>query len=214
MASVFEFRIIDLQTAKPFIETWHYSKKVPSGKNIFFGWFVGSELYAVANYGLGVNPAQERFLAQMTAKPVSKTNLLELKRLCRTEPRRGPLTQFLALCHQTLRERGFRFVVAFSDPLFNPFRKKIGNTPYDSGGIYKAANFQYLGKTAPERHVIDRAGGLHHRRVAYRFMKRTNAQREVASRRKLMTLPQARKVLGFTPIITMPKDRWFIDLGD
>jgi hypothetical protein len=213
MRSTFQFRSLDLQTARLFIETWHYSKRVPTGRNIFFGWFADGELYAVADFGIGVNPRQERFLSQLTGKLVSKANLVELKRLCRTDPRRQPLTQFLSLCHRALKKQGVRFVVAFSDPAFNPLPEKIGSTPYDSGGLYKAANFQYLGKTLPERHVIDRAGGIHHRRVAHRFMKRANAQREVEGRRKMMTLPEARKVLGFVPIITMPKDRWFIDLG-
>ena len=33
----FEVRLISQKEAKPFIEQWHYSKRCPTGKNIFFG---------------------------------------------------------------------------------------------------------------------------------------------------------------------------------
>lgn len=175
--------------ARPFIEAWHYSKCVPTGHNIFFGWFNGDELYAVANYGWGVNPYQEKFLTRVTGYPVDRATCLELKRLCRVEPRDeiAPLTKFLSKCHGELRRRGIHFIVSFSDPEYG-----------HSGGIYKAASFQHLGQTAAERHVVDKDGNKLHRRVAYRH-----------SRRNGISISESRKQLGLTPIITKPKDRWF-----
>ena len=31
---------IPLTIARPFIEKWHYSRNVPTGKNIFLGWYI------------------------------------------------------------------------------------------------------------------------------------------------------------------------------
>jgi hypothetical protein len=49
---------IPLTIAKPFIEKWHYSQIAPTGKNVFFGWYITdftgtAILYAVADYGIG-----------------------------------------------------------------------------------------------------------------------------------------------------------------
>lgn len=114
-----ELRIITARQARPFVERWHYSKNVPGGKNVFFGWFANGRLYAVANYGIGVSMNHDTTLAKLTGEPVTRENLFELKRLCRVEPAKAgmPLTKFLAGCHRILkREHGIRFVVSFSDP--------------------------------------------------------------------------------------------------
>lgn len=198
---------ISLALARPFIKKWHYSKRVPTGKNVFVGWFIRGRLYAVACYGIGVNGLQDRYLARVTGKPVTQANLYELKRLCRVEPRDEclPLSRFLALCHRRLKRKGIRFIVSFSDPEHNRF-PRLKDTPYASGGVYKAANFQYLGKTNPEWHLLDREGTKRHRRYAYRYMQR---QRRLGNR---VSPAEARAILGVTPIRTEPKDRWFLDL--
>ena len=203
-------REIPLETARTFIENWHYSRKIPTGKNVFFGWYVGDSLYAVADYGIGVNPFLHEFLTKITQKPVTQSNLYELKRLCRMDPSnpRYPLTKFLSICHKNLRrDHGIRFIVSFSDPEHNRFRDQK-DVPYSSGGIYKAANFEYLGKTNAEMHVIDEQGITHHRKYAYRYMQRQHAKGNA------ITLNEARQALGVVPIKTEPKDRWFIDLGE
>lgn len=195
--------------AKEFITTWHYSKRVPTGKNVFFGWYVGQILYAVADYGIGVNPNIENFLATITKQNVTRTNLFELKRLCRTDPPNPdyPLTKFLSICHKLLkREHGIEFIVSFSDPEHNRFAIQK-NVPYSSGGIYRAANFTYLGTTNAEIHVIDEKGIKRHRKYAYRFQQRENKKGNP------ITIGEARKILRLTTIKTAPKDRWFLSLG-
>lgn len=177
------------QQAKPFIEKWHYSNCVPTGHNIFFGWFDdNADLYAVGNYGWGVNPYQESFLSRVTGYTISRENCLELKRLCRREPSIGvELTGFLSVCHKELRKRGIEYIVSFSDPAYG-----------HCGGIYKAASFRHLGKTNAEMHVVDEAGNPVHRRIAYRHAKRNG-----------ISIAESRKILGLTPKKTVPKDRWF-----
>jgi hypothetical protein len=202
-------RQIPLAVAKPFIERWHYSRGIPTGKNVFFGWYLLGTLYAVADYGIGVNGNLARYLARVTEKPVTRSNLFELKRLCRIDPQNTacPLTKFLGRCHKFLkRKHGIRFIVSFSDPEHNQFLIQK-DVPYNSGGLYKAANFEYLGKTNAEWHVMDEQGDRRHRKFAYRFMQRQCAKGNP------ITIAEARTLLGLTRVQTEPKDRWFLDLG-
>lgn len=188
----FHVRPITHEEAKPFIEGWHYSKRVPTGKNIFFGAFIGMVLYAVACYGIGVNPYQARYLARVTSLPVTDGNLVELKRLCRIEPpiNELPLTKVLAVCHRMLRKQSVSHVVSFSDPAYG-----------HKGGIYRAANFRHLGKSNAEWHLVDAEGIPRHRRYAFRY-----------ARRKKIPLEQARQELGVKRVKTARKDRWFLAL--
>jgi hypothetical protein len=98
---------IDRTVAEPFIKQWHYSHRVPTGRNIFFGWYTDEGLYAVADYGIGVNGYQAKYLARQTGHNVGSSNLLELKRLARVEPCQAdmPLTRFLLPCDSEKRWR-------------------------------------------------------------------------------------------------------------
>ena len=184
---------IEPSTAIPFIKRWHYSGCATKGDHRYFGWYVGDDLYAVDDYGLGVNPYQASGLTKLTGVTIHPFELVELKRLCRTEPRRDPLqlTQFLAECHRRLAEPGVRYVVAFSDPA-------RGHT----GGIYRAAGFRHLGVTKAEFHAVDGSGAIHHRRVYYRH-----------ARRRGIDMATARAELGLRLVKTLPKDRWFGRIG-
>jgi hypothetical protein len=196
---------ISARLAKPFIERWHYSMRCPTGKNIFFGYLIdgvehglqtdlfGRGLYAVANYGIGVNPYQADALSRLTGLHIEADKLLELKRLCRVEPRLDnyPLTHFLSRCHRFLKQEGFCFVVSFSDPQHG-----------HNGGIYKAANFQHLGKTNAEVHVSEQDGTVRHRRLYFRY-----------ARRHGISVKEARKDLRLESLKTPPKDRWFIQIA-
>jgi len=184
-----EVRRIEHALAKTFIGRWHYSGRCPTGKNLFFGGYLDGELYCVADYGVGVNAYQAAYLARETGLPVTNAALLELKRLCRTEPKQNwPLTSFLAACHRELKHSGYRYIVSFSDP-------EHGH----SGGIYRAANFAHIGQTNAEFHVVDKQGEKRHRRYPFRY-----------ARRNGVSLAQAREELGCVRVKTQPKDRWFL----
>jgi len=210
----FSVERIPHELAKQFIEQWHYSKNCPTGQNYFFGAFIGSELYAVADYGVGANMDGGKSLAGMTGLPVTRRNHVTLKRLCRKGAKgeaRIAMTRFLSLCHKLLKhENGVRFIVSYADPTENGTITPVPRTtPWQCGGIYAAANFRYLGKVPPERHFKDRTGVFVHRRVPYRLMKRRKAAGAIHT-----TMPQAQKELGLTPWTMQPKERWFIDLGE
>lgn len=176
------WRIIPVshKTAKGWVEKWHYSRRIPTGKNYLFGLFCDEELYAVAVYGIGVNPFQARYL--------KAENVMELKRLARAEPRRDyPMSRFVALTTRMLRkEVGFDCLVSFSDP-------EEGH----EGTLYRACGFQLHGETNAEWHLIDSQGIKRHRRFAYRHARRAG-----------ITMAEARKALGLARVKTKPKRRW------
>jgi hypothetical protein len=190
------------EDASFFIPKWHYSGIVPSGFNIFFGVEHGEmadlfsrEFYAMAAYGVGSNPFMSQSLSELTGLVITDDNCLELRRLCRSEPKQDiPLTWFLSRCHKLLKRRGYKYVVSFSDP-------SHGHT----GGIYKAANFAHLGQTQAIIHNINEAGEIIHRRIPYHHKRRMGYPDGVG-------MEMARKDLGLTKIKTPPKDRWFLKL--
>ena len=183
---------IDYSEASDQVKRWHYSGCMPRGYNVCFGLYRGSELYAVAVFGTGVNSYQDSYLARVTGLAVTAKNLVELKRLARSSPKRKyPMTKFMSECHRILKdENKIRYVISFSDP-------DQGHT----GTLYRAANYIHIGKTNAEMHVIDRDGVRRHRRVAYRL-----------ARRRDIPIAAARAELGFTCIKTSPRDRWFLPL--
>ena len=197
-----QVRELPHKIAAEFIERWHYSGRVPTGQNRFFGWFVkgagsgndlfGESLYAVADYGIGVNPYQASFLSRLVGKEIETEHLVELKRLCRVEPKISglPLTAFIARCNRVLKKDGMKFVVSFSDPAYG-----------HSGGIYRAANFKHYSQTGEEMHLMDQSGETRHRRYAFRH-----------ARRNGITVSEARDDLGLRRIKTPRKDRWGIEL--
>jgi hypothetical protein len=194
-------RPIEASRVHRFITDHHYSETVPSGKNLFFGWFAGDYfpedmfdggLYAVANYGIGINPLQAQFLAKETGLTVNLDNLLELKRLVRAEPRTDnlPLTYFLSKCHKLLKADGYKHIVSFSDPAQG-----------HSGGIYKASNFIHLGQTQADQFVVDTNGKVRHRRLVNHYAKN-----------KGVSYQEALSILNLTTTKSVPKDRWFYKL--
>lgn len=177
----FHVSLTDYKIAKSFIERWHYSACVPKGKNIFYALHRDAELYAIILYGIGVNPYQARFL--------KVDRVLEIKRMCRSEPRLDgfPLSRLIAISLKMLRKtHDPQCVVAFADP-------EQGH----EGTVYKAAGFTRHGETNAEWHVVDAGGVKRHRRYAYRYAKRNG-----------VTIAQAREALGLTRSRTLPKIRW------
>ena len=167
--------------AKYFIEKWHYSKKMPTGKNINFGLYDPKwNLYAVIVFGIGVNPYQANFLG------VKKVT--EIKRMCRVEPKeRYPLSKFISISLKLLKkEMSFDAVIAFADP-----------THGHEGIVYKASGFVHEGMTNPEYHLRDEYGNIRHRRYAFRHARRNN-----------ISIDESRKILGVERIKTLPKHRW------
>lgn len=168
----FEVRELSHSIASPFIIEHHYSHTTPRTDNIFFGCYIDGVLFAVVNYGRlasRTSPAVVLKLDEATAK-----NTLELRRLCRLgkqgEPGPVMLSDVLKVCHDILRERGYRYIVSYSDRKHNQFKIQFRQAAHKSGGIYKFSGFTYLGETAETYHYIDELGEDVHRSRPYRKM--------------------------------------------
>ena len=176
----FEISKIGYRRASRFIEKWHYSSRMPTGKNICYGLWCGDVIYAVIVYGIGVNPYQAQFL--------KVNSVLEIKRLARTEPRKDfPLSRFIAITSRLVAKE-FRWdcIVAFADP-------EHGH----KGTVYKASGFEFKGLTNAEWHTVDADGNKRHRRFAFRH-----------ARREGIHISESRARLGLTRIQTPAKYRW------
>lgn len=116
--------------AESWIEQWHYSHRMPTGKNIPFALWDNHEIYAVIVYGIGVNPYQAKFLGVET--------VLEIKRMARSEPRLDyPLSRFISITIGFVRKQSMvDAIIAFADP-------EQGH----EGTVYKAAGFKLEGKS-------------------------------------------------------------------
>lgn len=182
--SPLQFNIAPLahRTAKAFVETWHYSHRMPTGKNIPLGVSDKDGLYAVIVYGIGVNPYQARFLGV--------SSVLEIKRMCRREPKESyELSRFIRLTAKMVRkEFPFDAIVAFADP-------EQGH----EGTVYRAAGFTHEGFSNPEWHLLGADGVQRHRRYAFRYAKR-----------KGISIAAAREELGMVRVKTAPKHRWVL----
>jgi len=176
----FFIKPIEHNVAKKWVETWHYSKRMPTGKNICYGLYANSELYAIIVYGIGVNPYQARFLGV--------ERVLEIKRMCRSEPPlQYPLSRFIALtAKMVLKVYKHDCLVAFADPEYG-----------HEGTVYKACGFTLHGMTNPEWHLEDDRGGRRHRRFVFRYAQRNGK-----------TLAESREELKLKRIRTPPKYRW------
>ena len=180
--SAHQFRIMPIknQTAAGWVNKWHYSHRIPTGKNICYGLYADANLYAVIVYGIGVNPYQASFLGVK--------RVLEIKRMCRSEPRLDfPLSRFIALTSKMVRkEYPYDCLIAFADP-------EQGH----EGTVYKASGFRLHGLTNPEWHLIDEHGQKRHRRFAFRH-----------ARRNGITIQESRETLKLTRVQSKPKFRW------
>ena len=172
------------RTAKGFVERWHYSKRMPTGKNICFAVWHSAEIYAVVVFGVGVNPYQAAFLGV--------GSVMEIKRMCRSEPKKEfEMSKFIRIALRKVRKTSqIDAVVAFADP-------EQGH----EGTVYKAAGFTHEGMTNAEWHLIGADGERRHRRFAFRKARREN-----------ITVGQARASLGLERIQCPPKHRWVLRL--
>lgn len=182
-----KIRRIDHKTAASWVVRWHYSRRMPTGKNVNFGAYdPDGQLYAVIVFGTGVNPYQAKYLGV--------DSVVELKRMCRREPRRDDfyLSRFIrqALRLYCIEQGKPGAVVAFADPAEG-----------HSGGVYKATGFQLHGMTNAEWHLVDADGQARHRRYAYRFAKRHG-----------ISAAEARERLGVRRAQTPAKYRWVLKL--
>lgn len=127
-------RRIEAKEAREFVEEWHYSKSMPNSMFIF-GMFCGVELVGVMTFGTGANFNLLKSIARSPEYKTFEKVSLELTRLClKDEIGKNSESWFISKCFSILKQKGYKFIVSFSDP----YQKHLG-------GIYQATNFFYVG---------------------------------------------------------------------
>ena len=132
-------------------ERWHYSRKLTVGGLVTIGvWeddsFIGTIVYSK---GSGRTTDARQF-------GLARTN--DAAELCRIalKDHRTPVSKMIAISTRMIRRQspGLRMLISYADPMHG-----------HSGAIYQAANWLYVGDTAPAKLYRDKRGKVHHSRV-------------------------------------------------
>lgn len=140
----------DIRAARFAVMNWHYSKAVPAGKLVKYGVWENGKFIGSVIYGRGATPNLGR------PYNLQQTEICELVRVA-LDRHQTPVSQIVA---ETLRQLklsnpGLRLVVSFADP-------NEGHI----GGIYKAGNWIYTGKSEAAK-FYKVHGKIIHPRTAY-----------------------------------------------
>lgn len=124
---------IEREIAKPFVESIHYSRKLPSNVVHSFGLFEDGEMIGVVTYGIPASPS----LCKGLAGEENRDRVLELNRLAIKPGFNGDNRASFLVSHSLKMLPNRTFVVSYAD---------TGWTHV--GYIYQATNFLYTGMSA------------------------------------------------------------------
>lgn len=136
--------------AKHAVMNWHYSKKMPSGKNAYLGVWENERYRGAMIFGQGGGSGADgrRFGLK------ERGEVVELVRVALTR-HETHVSRLLSISCRMIKKRfpGIRVVVSFADPAQG-----------HRGGIYQAAGWSFLGRSAPGKKYLDACGKWHHER--------------------------------------------------
>lgn len=140
---------VDAKAARYAVTHWHYSRKMPVGRSLYFGAYENGRFVGVVIFGRGAN------LDLGTRYGLTGLQVCELTRIALRQ-HQVPVSQIVPAAVSQLRRTspGLRLVVSFADP-----------TEGHHGGIYQAMNWLYLGKSAAVKKYRTPTGDLVHHRV-------------------------------------------------
>lgn len=136
----YEVRLATLSEVRGFIEKNHYSGSV-NGLRVShcFGLYDGNMMVGAMVYGpLGMANAWKKYGSK-------ETEVVELRRLCCIDDTpRNTESYFIGKTIRYLRKNtDFKVVVSYADPTYG-----------HSGVIYRASNFQFVGKSAKGKVIV------------------------------------------------------------
>jgi hypothetical protein len=153
-ASVKDFRVAEssLQTIKPFVEQWHYTKSAKVNAQHVFSLMHDGELIGAMIYGLLAMSGQWKRYREYGVN--GEKEIIELRRLCCIdETPKNTESYFIGRTIKWLKKNtDYKLIVSYADPHHG-----------HEGTIYKASNFQHIGMTMPGK-IIDYNGVRHHDR--------------------------------------------------
>jgi hypothetical protein len=128
---------------------WHYSRKMPASKSNYIGVWEDGRFIGALIFGQGATP--------QLGKPygLKIQEICELLRVALTD-HRTPVSKIMSIATKFIRNKNpkLRMVVSFADPRQN-----------HHGGIYQAANWKYLGRSADAMFYKLLDGTIHHPRL-------------------------------------------------
>jgi hypothetical protein len=133
----YSVRLLERNDVKDFIEKWHYSHSINGIKSTYcFGLFDGDELIGAGIFG-GIA------MANVWRKYGDRReDVIELRRLCCIDdtPKNTESYFIGRMLKWLLHNTDIKIVVSYADAYYG-----------HDGTIYKATNFEYVGKTSPSR---------------------------------------------------------------
>lgn len=127
------------EAAKYAVEHWHYSKRMPRGRNNYIGVWENGRFIGAIIYGYSISPFLGREFGLI------QTEVTELKRVA-IDDHQTPISRMAAHSLRMLKRKneGLRLVVSFADT-------EHGH----HGGIYQAGNWLYVGSSQVEQRLIE-----------------------------------------------------------
>jgi hypothetical protein len=144
--------ICELNEIRSFIETHHYSHNI-NGVKVTYCFKVEYEgkLVGAVLFGAMSTTAWKKFSTK-------EKDVLELRRLVLLDlAGKNCESRVIGFCLRYIRknDKSIKVIVSYADPNHG-----------HSGVIYKASNFQYLGKSSPDKGYIDKeTGKVYHSRA-------------------------------------------------
>lgn len=169
------------------VKNWHYSRCLPVGKLVKFGVWENDKFIGVVIFSRGASPNLG------TALELDQTEVCELTRVALNK-HEAPVSQIVALTLTELKKLNpaLRAVISFADP-------KEGHT----GGIYKAGNWVYTGKSnSVVEYFIE--GRWMHTRNAYHHPKRPTAPKRESPGKFRYIYPLDRSMRKQISVLSLP----------
>jgi len=137
--------------AKYAVEHWHYSRSMPSSKNVYFGIWENKRFVGALIFTLGSGGATDgRRFGLRKAFECAELGRVALRDHAHT------VSKMVAIAMRLLKAQspGLRLLVSYADPYHG-----------HHGGIYQAMNWVYIGRTSSDKGYLDGKGKMHHSRV-------------------------------------------------
>jgi len=142
------------EAAKYAVEHWHYSRRMPAGRNVYIGVWEAGVFIGCVLFGMGSGNSTNG-----EAYGLARTH--EMAELTRVALRRhdAPVSRIVAIALRMLKRQspGIRLVISMADPA-------QGHV----GAIYQAGNWVYTGETKPDVLYFSRGEWVHHRTATRR----------------------------------------------
>lgn len=155
----------DHKAAEYAVMHWHYSKRMPQGRNNYIGVWENTKFIGAIIYGFSISPNLGH------AFSLTQFQVTELKRVA-LDRHISPVTQIIKRSIRLLQDKNtdLRIIVSFAD-----------SEQSHVGGIYQAGNWVYVGKSTIKQVLID---------GRWRNDTHANAEHKFRAKSERMSLPK------------------------